>query len=306
MEQYLPEGRRKPISEQEHPREALLQAIQTREILEATVMMCDEHHNLTVELGDGLVGIIPREEAALGIREGTTRDVALLAKVGKPVCFQVEAACGREHFRLSRRSAQTEALRYILDHRRCGEILHATVTSIAPFGVFCDIGCGVMALLERHAVSVSVANRLSERFHIGDNIYTAISKIDYATGRIWLTHRELLGTWKENAARFRSGQTVTGIVRSKMDYGIFIELTPNLSGLAEPTEDCHLGDTVSVYIKSIQPDKGKIKLVVVENLGTCALTRPMVYTKTEGNVGLWQYDAENFPRIQSDFLISSQ
>ncbi len=46
--------------------------------------------------------------------------------------------------------------------------------------------------------------------------------------------RELLGTWQENAARFRAGQTVTGVVRTVTDYGAFIALTPNLCGLAEP------------------------------------------------------------------------
>ena len=42
----------------------------------------------------------------------------------------------------------------------------------------------------------------------------------------------MLGTWAENAALFSPGQTVTGVVRSVEDYGIFVELTPNLAGLA--------------------------------------------------------------------------
>ena len=43
-------------------------------------------------------------------------------------------------------------------------------------------------------------------------------------------------TWnmEENAALFKTGETVAGIVRSIESYGIFIELTPNLAGLAEP------------------------------------------------------------------------
>lgn len=47
-------------------------------------------------------------------------------------------------------------------------------------------------------------------------------------GRIVLTLRELLGTWSENAACFAPGETVVGIVRSVEDYGVFIEIAPNL------------------------------------------------------------------------------
>ncbi|MGL0910084.1 hypothetical protein ACSTB0_13670, partial [Faecalibacterium wellingii] len=44
----------------------------------------------------------------------------------------------------------------------------------------------------------------------------------------------LLGTWEENAAGFTVGETVVGIVRSVEEYGTFIEIAPNLAGLAHP------------------------------------------------------------------------
>ena len=83
-------------------------------------------------------------------------------------------------------------------------------------------------------------------------------------GRICLSQRELLGTWEENAALYAPGETVTGIIRSVEEYGVFIELTPNLAGLAEPKEGATVGAAVTVYIKSILPDKMKIKLIVVD------------------------------------------
>lgn len=76
-------------------------------------------------------------------------------------------------------------------------------------------------------------------------------------GRICLSHKELLGTWQENASLFEPGETVTGIVRSIEEYGIFVELTPNLAGLAELREDVHVNDCASVYIKAINPEKMK-------------------------------------------------
>ena len=71
-----------------------------------------------------------------------------------------------------------------------------------------------------------------------------------------------MGTWEENAEMFHSGETVNGVVRSIEPYGIFIELSPNLAGLAEPKPDVYVGQIASVYIKSINPDKMKIKLIL--------------------------------------------
>ena len=76
--------------------------------------------------------------------------------------------------------------------------------------------------------------------------------------RISLSHKELLGTWEENAAFFNAGDTVEGIVRGIEPYGVFVELTPNLSGLSEPRDGLREGERVCVYIKSIIPEKMKI------------------------------------------------
>ena len=107
-------------------------------------------------------------------------------------------------------------------------------------------------------------------------------------GRVQLSHKELLGTWSENASHFEAGETVTGIIRSVMDYGIFVELAPNLTGLAEPLEGFQTGDSVSVYIKSILPDRQKIKLAII---GTVAPQPPvpLAYHATAGRVVDWNY-----------------
>ena len=56
---------------------------------------------------------------------------------------------------------------------------------------------------------------------------------------------------------------MTGIIRSIEPYGIFIEISPNLSGLAEFKEGFSVGNCVSVHIKSINEEKMKIKLNII-------------------------------------------
>ena len=269
--------------------EALRKASGSREIFQAVCVKCDEFHNLIVDLGP-VRGLIPREETALGVALGTVREIAILSLVGRPVCFQVLGFSSEGTALLSRRAAQAEALQYFLTSLHPGDSLPAVVLYTAPFGAFCDIGCGVTALMSIERCSVSRIESTADRFSPGQRIYAAILSVDEDTQRISLTHRELLGTWAENAAAFRAGQTVTGTVRSVKPYGVFVELTPNLSGLAEPSADLRPGDGVSVFIRSILPDRQKIKLTVLRKLDVSQLPpQPLRYFQTTGRLDSWQY-----------------
>lgn len=250
---------------------ALNEAYYSKKILEAKAILCDVNHNLVVDLGC-MKGIIPREEGALGIREKVVRDIAMISKVNKPVCFVVTGfgtdSFGSEIAILSRREAQEICSMEYVSNFRIGDVISAKITHMEPFGAFADIGCGIVSFLPIDTISVSRIAHPRERFEIGMNIKAIVKSFDEVSPnmpkRVNLTHKELLGTWIENAEMFAPGETVSGIVRSVEDYGIFIELTPNLAGLAEYRDDIVKGQQVSVYIKNIIPEKMKIKLVIID------------------------------------------
>ena len=212
-------------------------------------------------------GIIPRNEGAVGIEEGYIRDIALISRVGKNVCFIPEEirrnAEGKMYAILSRKKAQLKAQREYADLLDRGDIIDVRVTHMESFGAFCDIGSGLTALLPIEAISVSRIPHPSARFFTGQNIKCIVSGRD-ERGRITLSHKELLGTWEENAALFKVGETVPGIIRSVESYGVFIELAPNLAGLAEYNADVKEGMSAAVYIKNIIPERRKIKLIIVD------------------------------------------
>ena len=86
MMQYQPEGFLFETEENKRKcssMSALREAVQTGEILEARAVVCDSSHNLIVDMG-GFKGVIPRDECAIGIAEGTVRDIAILSRVNKP------------------------------------------------------------------------------------------------------------------------------------------------------------------------------------------------------------------------------
>lgn len=290
---YLPEGSGIGLPQNVQAlrsEETLREAIRTGQRLEARVVVCDGGHNLHVEL-PCMEGVIPRSEGALGIAEGTTRDIALISRVNKPVCFSVlrieRDKGGQPIAVLSRRAQQEQCRDRYLSRLRAGDVIPARVTHLAPFGAFVDIGCGMPSLIPIDAISVSRISHPADRFRVGQEIRVMVKGFEH--GRILLTHKELLGTWEQNAACFSAGETVAGIVRSIEDYGIFIELAPNLAGLADLRGDVRPGQHASVYIKSIVPERMKIKLAIVDVFDENCPPPPLRYFFEGTHMDEWVY-----------------
>lgn len=260
--------------------------------LELFIERCDSGHNLHGTLC-GFHAVIPRAEAIFPAISGADKEIAVLTLVGKPVCCVLTDMTidetGKTVLLLSRKQLQIKALDYLLQTLSEGDVIPAAITSMAPVGVFADIGCGVIALLPIRQISVSRIGHPRERFCDHAQIFAAIQRIDPAQNRFLLSHKELLGTWEENAAVFHEGETVTGIVRGVKSYGIFIELAPNLTGLAEPCEDFSDGDRVSVLIKAILPERHKVKLHIVGKLPPQIKHMPLHYYIKSGNINGWSY-----------------
>jgi small subunit ribosomal protein S1 len=197
---------------------------------------------------------------------------------------------------LSRKVLQNRFYQLRLPELKVGDIINASVTHLENFGVFCDIGCGINALLPIDNISVSRIPHPNVRFSVGDEIKVIIKDID-EDNRVTLSHKELLGTWEENAKEFSVGETVSGIIRSVENYGIFIELAPNLAGLAEYTSNVEVGQQASVYIKSIIPEKMKFKLIIVESFEADYPKPEPIYFFNDSHIDYFKYSPDCSERI---------
>lgn len=285
---FWPEGMEPERSgAQGYTRTELEQAMQCGRVLEGTALLCDSAGTLWVALGC-MRGRMVREEVQLCADGEAVRDIAVITRVGKSVSFVVcgfaRTENGEEVAVLSRREAQRMCREAFLDRLVSGDVIRAKVTHMEPFGAFVDVGCGVVSMLSIDSISVSRISHPSERFSLGMPIWVVIRSIAPG-GRICVTHKELLGTWEENACAFTPGQTVTGIVRSIESYGVFVELTPNLAGLAEYKENLQIGQHAAVYIKSMIPSRMKVKLAIIDTYrGTGSMT-PLTYYLPEIGAG---------------------
>ena len=301
MSEFYPEGEligsednRRAVSSEERLRECILSG----KILEAPCIVCDSRHNLIVDFGF-IKGIIPRTEGAIGIDDGTTRDIALISRVNKAVCFKITAfannECGKKIAILSRKMAQQDCMNNYISKLIPGDIINAKVTHLEQFGCFVDVGCGIPSLIPIDAISVSRINHPSNRMVVGQNVKAIVKSLD--NSKISLSHKELLGTWEENASFFKTGETVTGYIRSIENYGIFVELTPNLAGLAELKENVYVNQHASVFIKAIIPEKMKVKLIIVDTFDNGYLPSGFKYFIESGHLDSWVYSTPDSDKI---------
>ena len=308
MGKYMPEGRLLESEKNSAYLKSLSnlsEAFSRGEILEGRAVSCNQNHDLIVDLGF-CTGLIPRSEGAIGIDDGETKDIALISRVGKSVCFKI-VGFNTENEEvlpiLSRRQCQMDCMKNYVKTLKKGDIIEVRVTHLEPFGAFCDIGCGIIALMPIDCISVSRISHPKDRFYKGQYIKAVVKAFD-EMGRITLSHKELLGSWEENARNFQSGETVSAIVRSIEPYGIFAELAPNLAGLAETKEGVAVGDRASVFIKSLIPEKMKVKLIIVDSFKEEKQTiKEPEYFVSAPHIDKWTYSPENAKKqIETVFL----
>lgn len=309
---YLPEGQRgethRTTTSPYFSKAALVRAAEQGEILESVVTRCDEDFTLHLDLGS-MQGRMTRKDVT-DDTPGEEKEIAIITRVGKVVCFKVLGfgydENGMEYAKLSRAVAQKECRQKFLSKLKPGDVIPAKVTHLEPFGAFVDIGCGCVSLLPIDCISVSRISHPSDRFSVGMSIYVIVKSIDVAASRIYVTHKELLGTWEENVSSFSIGQTVRGIVRSIEDYGIFVELTPNLAGLAEFRAGLHVGQCVAVYIKNIIVHRMKMKLVIVDTEQLCAPKKQFEYCIPKWHMDFFQYSPSGSDRMIQTVFCETQ
>lgn len=264
-QKFIPEGWLE--TKENFSENTLINAFQEGKVLQGIVNECDSNYNLYINLGENLRGIIPRNEfEAINVDEyGFCNPGICKNKVNSFVQFKVKEIYDDNRILLSRKNVQKEALDWVKENLEPGMVVNGIVKNIRKFGAFVEIGGGVVGLLHIEDISVSRIKSPEERFFIGQKINVMIKSIDKENDKIVLSYKELLGNWEDNIKDYTEKTVVEGTVKEadKFKNGIFIELKPNLVGMAEYKEGLEYGQKVKVYIKKIIKDRKKIKLLII-------------------------------------------
>lgn len=244
-------------------------AKQNNQRIEGLVKSVDEEYNLHVNLGMGIEGFVPRNEVtSLVDEEGMPDEKASITKVNKYIQFKIKDIFDTENplkprIILSSKDVELEVRKWMYMHLKPGMKLKGTIRGLTDYAAFVDVGGGVTGIIKIEDISKVRVKHANERFKYGQRIETVVKKYDRDTGRIELSYKELLGDFKKNVEGLREGEIVDGIVRSREKNGIYVELKPNLLGLAEHRSGIEYGQKVLVHIKKINMEKEKIKLTIV-------------------------------------------
>lgn len=305
MGKYSPEFmthmKREPMS-----LNAVKQAIRLGSILESRVTKCDSNNDLTVDIGKNIVGIIKFNELEYHPDGSNTKTASATSKVNRHIKYIPTAITkqGDKYIvECSRKLAQEQCYNEYISKLLPGDIIDAYVIKIMTYGIFCDIGCGIVALLPTNNISVThIINPIVELK--GLSALKVIVKNIGDNYKIELTHKELLGTWEEEVSKFSENDIVYGTVISVEDYGVFVRLSQNLSGLADITDlDINTGDIVSTRIQCILNKNMKVKLSILEKVGKIEES-PMrfKYNVDEPHIKDWVYSTPTARKqIESHF-----
>lgn len=159
--------------------------------------------------------------------------------VGRDICLKViEYDPERGRLVLSQRAAQAGPGKRIeiLEQLKAGQCVHGTVTNIAPFGVFVDLG-GVEGLIHVSELSWGRVKHPQDVVCCGDDLDVQVLSVDPEQARVALSVKELLpDPWKTVEERFSVGDEVEGEVTNVVKFGAFVGIENGLEGLIHVSE----------------------------------------------------------------------
>jgi small subunit ribosomal protein S1 len=154
-----------------------------------------------------------------------------------------------------------------------GAVLPGTVTSLADFGAFVDLG-GVQGLVPVSELSHSRVARPADRLRVGEAVTVKVLRVDDEKKKVSLSLRALEGDpWVAVPGRLRERQVVRGRAVRATEFGVFVELLPGVDGLLHVSEiprsrqtalreGASSGAELTVMVVNIDLDRRRIALAL--------------------------------------------
>ena len=111
-----------------------------------------------------------------------------------------------------------------------GQQVTGTVRSIAPFGIFIDLG-GIDGLVHKSELSWNKVNNPEGAYEVGDEVQAEVIDINHERGRISLSIRRMQpDPWQSTVGDLKVGDLVDGTVTKIVNFGAFVRVKDGLEG----------------------------------------------------------------------------
>ena len=192
-----------------------------------------------------------------------------------------------------------------------GQTVKGTVRSIAPFGVFIDLG-GIDGLVHKSELSWNKVNNPEAGYKVGEEVEAEVIDINHERGRISLSIRRLQpDPWHSTVADFKVGDVIDGTVTKLVNFGAFVRVRDGLEGLihiselshqrvAHPADVVHEGQQLKLKIISLDSERHRLGLSLKQAEEPPA--RPAAEPSAPGAAGAPR--AERRPRPERSYSMS--
>jgi small subunit ribosomal protein S1 len=158
----------------------------------------------------------------------------------------------------------------VLSKYKVGTNVEGDVTAVTDFGAFVRFDENLEGLVHISEIAWQRIDHPRDVLKVGDHVGAEIINIEGS--KIFLSMKKLVDDpWKSVAAKYKLNQWVKGRVLKINPFGLFVELDPDIHGLAhiselgaKPVKDVNevarVGDEFEFRIISIEPDNHRLGL----------------------------------------------
>jgi small subunit ribosomal protein S1 len=260
---------------QERVWSTLTDRMSKREIITTKILDANKG-GLMVEV-NGVIGFLPVSQLSTEhyprVEEGDKNKILEILKsyVGSPFNVQIITADAEEEkLIVSEKAVGEGALREKISKLKMGDVVEGEVSGIVDFGIFIKFGDGLEGLVHISELAWSRIEHPKDLYKVGQKLQAQVISID--RDRISLSVKRLQADpWLEAIKKYEVGQTVKGKVTKVTQYGAFVELDSDISGLVhsvelsneegkDPSQVVNVGDEKEFKIISIEPQEHRLGL----------------------------------------------
>jgi len=232
-----------------------------------------------VELNPGVEGMVHISELSWS----RVAEPAEAVSVGDPLPVKIlsineaDPKSGGLKISLSAKQVSSDPWETAAERFHAGDKVEGRVTRCADFGAFVEVEPGIEGLVHISEMShVKRVVKAEDEVSPGDKVAVTIKSVDPAQKRMSLSMKDAEGDpWLNIENRLSVGQTVSGRIEKKADFGYFINLAPGITGLLpkskidrapdpQAIEKLKTDDPIPVKIEAIDSRDKKITLAAAD------------------------------------------
>ncbi len=217
-----------------------------------------------VELDKGIEGLIHVSEFSWTRKIHDPREILAIGDVVEAVVLNVDA--GNRKVSLSIRQLEQDPWLKIANDYPVGAKVKGKVKHMFDYGAFVEFEGGIEGMINNADISwTKKVKHPSEVLKKGQKVETIVLAVEPENRKIILGLRQLTpDPWPQIVERFKVGTAIEGTVTKITNFGIFVELEPELEGLLHISElDSSVTDKLDEAYKA--GDKVRVQVIKIDD-----------------------------------------